>query len=101
MFVSDRLTDPFDDLRGILRLAVKLLNHDEAFFAGGINRESGPTSRSQCGVATLNRQFDVLWIMIVASDDNQVFEPAGHKEFVVFEEPQVAGSAKRPAPVIR
>src|SRR5215217_7668074 len=42
----------------------------------------------------LDRQLNILWIMIQATDNDEVLEPPGDKQLAVVEKPKVACSQK-------
>src|SRR5436305_5292869 len=52
-------------------------------------------------MAPFYRQFDVLGIVIAASDDDQVFDTTGNKQHAVLEKAHISGAQERPLLCIR
>src|SRR5436305_5366277 len=72
------------------------LHEDEPLFALHIYGESCATAGTQYRVALLGGQFNVLRIMVLTTDDEQVFEHSGNEQLAVVNEPQIAGAEEVP-----
>jgi len=57
------------------------------------NSERSATVTTQRGVAELDSSFDVLWVMIGATDDDQVLDPASDEQRTgLIENPRFSGA---------
>ena len=56
-----------------------LLDDDKLFFIIHVDRKRRPTTVAQSGVAFFYRQFDVLWIIVAAANNYQIFDYNGLK----------------------
>src|SRR5262247_4038904 len=72
------------------------MDDDQAFMTIHIQRKSGAGAQPQGRMALFYGPFNILRVMISASNDDQVFEAAGDEKFAVFEKDQIAGAQKRP-----
>ena len=74
--------------------ALDLLDDDKRFLAALVcNGEGSAAIGAQCRVRCLHGALDVLRIVIDASDDDEVLDPAGDEQFArCIEEAQIAGA---------
>ena len=47
----------------------------------------------------LHRAFEVLRVVISASNDQEIFHATGDKDFPILDKPEIAGSEEWPSPV--
>src|SRR5262249_52899013 len=73
-----------------------LLNDDQALLTADLDRECGTACWTQCAVAFLHGQFNILRVVIQSPDDNHVLEAAGYKEITIFQESQITCGRERP-----
>src|SRR5262245_29958399 len=103
VLLCNSLSDGLDDYFGIKMrelIAFDLVG-DKQFFLSIHEHGKGRTMvRAQCTMSSLNGPFDVLWIMIGATNDDHVFQTAGDKELAAFDKSQIAGAQKRPVAAV-
>jgi hypothetical protein len=81
VFCGDGLPDEFDDVLTIRRLPVfYLLHHHETLFVVHLDGEGRAATRSQRWMTALDRQLDVLRVMVQTTNDDEVFETARDEE---------------------
>ncbi len=81
MLLCYRLADGRNDRINIqiTVLALDFLYDHEPLFVGDLNRKRCATAGSQGRVALFYRQFDVLGVVVAATDDDEILEPTGNK----------------------
>src|SRR5262249_29213784 len=70
----------------------QLLHENELFRVRAGHGKSGGRSRLQSGYFLAHGVLDILRVKIAATNDDQILDPAGHKEFALIEEAEVAGA---------
>src|SRR5690242_6405167 len=81
--------------------AANFRQNDELLFPLNIDGESRATTWTNRAVTLLNRPLDVLGIIILAADNDEVLEPAGHEQFTIFQKAQIPGSEVRTLTAVR
>ena len=95
MFAGDFAADRVEGHGKIRRLALAPLDlgdHHHAFAVIDVDRKRRHRARSDEAARLLDGMLQILWVVVAAADDDQILEPAGHKEFTRVEEPEVAGA---------
>ena len=59
--------------------ALYFLDDDQALLAVDLNRECRAGAVLQRRMAFFHRLFDILRVMVAATDDNQIFDAAGNE----------------------
>src|ERR1700732_551354 len=101
MLPQNRLADCIDDANklGLVR-GSDFLNDCQAFVELILNRECHGTAWPQSFVTSLHGQLNILGIKISSPDNNEVFEPAGHKKLALVKKAQISGPKKGTVPGI-
>ena len=68
---------------------------DQLFFVGAIDRKRRAAARPYGRVALFHRQFDIVGVKIAATDDDQILQATGDKQFAIFQKSQISGAEKR------
>src|SRR5205085_10053626 len=68
----------------------------QPLFTQRINRKRYTTSRPRGWMALFYSQFDILWIVVTSSNEDQVFDATSHEQLTILQKSQVAGAQKRP-----
>ena len=79
-------------LGGLPLAALDLRHHGHPLATIHVDGEGGDRTGPHERARLLDGMLDVLRVVVAAADNDQVFEPAGHEEFTVVEEAQVAGA---------
>src|SRR5439155_16311497 len=66
----------------------------ELLFRFDLHRECSAAASHQCWMALSDNLFYILWIVICASDDDQIFEPASDEKFAILDETEIASPQK-------
>src|SRR5437899_1660425 len=74
----------------VLLIALDRLSNDVPLFRFDLHRECSAAASHQCWMALSDNLFYILWIVICASDDDQIFEPAGDEKFAILDETEIA-----------
>src|SRR5437867_5676397 len=80
----------------IPELPLDFVNNHQPLFTQHINRKRYTTTRPQGWMALFYRQFDILGILVVSSNEDQVFDATSHEQLTILQKSQVAGAQKRP-----
>ena len=98
---GDALANRGDDLGEVEIAAALDFLHDDQPLGARDRRRRTRRRRLACTFswALVDRQLDVLRVVVDAADDDQVFEPAGDEQLAVAQEAQVARAQERPAAV--
>src|SRR5204862_413140 len=87
-------------IRGVGRggddLALDLMGDNQSWVSSMVNGEGCAAARAQRWMRALDRQLDVLRIIIASADDQEIVQTTGHKKLSVQDESQVAGSQEWP-----
>src|SRR5262245_40382316 len=70
------------------------MDHYESLFVFNLDRESRTTTWPECRMTSLDREFNVVRVMIEATNDHQVLQAAGDKEFARINETEITGAQK-------
>src|SRR6266480_821826 len=73
-------------------LSLDFLHNYQPFFSISIDRECCSSRNMQQGMTFFYRLLNVLWVVIAASNDNQIFEPSCDEEFPIAHETEVASA---------
>src|ERR1041385_1866175 len=94
MFVRYRLTDRAKHFRevSVLGATFHFLNDDQQISAVFLDGKCSTAAGSQRRMTPLRCQLKVLWIVVTASNDDQVSESAGYEQFAGDGKSQVARS---------
>jgi len=81
VFARNRLIDVFNHSVAVELLAlVYLMDYYEPLFASDVDGESRTTAGPQRRVTSLHSEFDILWVVVEPTNNDQVFQTAGHKQ---------------------
>ena len=78
------------------RLALDLLHHHHHFLPRILDGEGRCAPAPKQPVALLYGSLNILRVVISASNDEQVLQTPGDKDFTVSDEPEVTGPQERP-----
>src|SRR5258708_3861183 len=83
-------------VRFVQILALYLIGNHQLFFTTSFYGKSDAATRSQGCMTFFNGQFKILWIMIATTNDDQIFEASGNKQFTISDKAQIARTQEWP-----
>src|SRR3954452_3324668 len=83
-----------------LIMRIYFSHHYKLLHSLNINRKRYAASSPHGRMAPFYCQFDILWIVIAAPNDDHVFEATGNKQHVFLEETHVSSAQERTFPCI-
>src|SRR5215216_489191 len=97
MFIRDRLTNPSYDLIWIQAvMTLQFLDDHEAFFTVDFNRECRSGACAQTFNAALYSGFYVVRIMILSSNNDELFDSSGDVQCAFIDESKIARAQEWP-----
>src|SRR5215218_2804401 len=76
-----------------------LLDNNQPLLSVYFDLKRGPAVLPQRRIVSLDGRFDILRVVILPSNNHQVFEASGHEKLAILYEPQIACAKERPLAV--
>jgi hypothetical protein len=97
VLIDNRAANERDGIfRFVVTVPIDFLDHEEPLLAIDVHGEGCAGARPKSRMTILDRELDVVGVVITPPDDDQILDSACDEELAIAQETQVAGPEKGP-----